>query len=176
MMKSSLYNIPLTGLKEGSHLYEFEVDDDFFEQFEESEISKGSFKIVTTLVKRSAHMELFMNINGSAELICDRCVEVYLQRVETSCKLIIKFGDQWDEVDDEILMIPHGESNLNLTQLFYEYIHLGLPIKRVHPEEDGGDGGCDPEMLKRIYGIEKNNEWIDPRWKDLNKINKELLN
>jgi uncharacterized metal-binding protein YceD (DUF177 family) len=177
MMKSHLYSIPLTGLKDGGHLYEFEVDDDLFAKFEESEIRKGSLKAVASLVKRSTHMELKLDITGSVELICDRCLEPYLQKVDTTGKLVIKYGEQWEEVDDEVLMIPYGESILDLTQLIYEFSHLGLPIQKVHGEDKDDKSECDPEMLKRIAGAgSKRLESIDPRWEGLGGIKSDKLN
>lgn len=179
-MESGQYSIPLTGLKEGSHIYEFEIDSDFFAGFEGSEIGAGELSAVVTLVKRSSHMELEMALRGSVEVECDRCLEPYMQRVETKGRLLIKDGNQWEEVDDEVLIIPHGESQLDLSQLIYEFAHLGLPIKRLHPEDDEGYSGCDPDMLERIDGFtdddREGDEKYDPRWSDLGKLKEDLLN
>lgn len=185
MMKSGHYSIPLTGLKEGSHIYEFEIDKDFFDLFEGSEITKGELVAYATLVKRSAHMELVLKVTGLAEVVCDRCLEPYLQRVDTEGRLLVKFGEQFEEIDDEVFIIPAGESRLDLAQLIYEYAHLGLPLQRLHPDDEEGYSGCDPDMLDRIGGYTE--EWeeendntkpenIDPRWKDLGKLKEDLLN
>jgi len=179
-MKSGLYSIPLTGLKEGSHIFEFEIDNDFFACFEGSEISAGELVAAVTLVKRSSHMELELVLRGSVEVICDRCLEPYMQWVDTKGKLLIKHGEKWEEVDDEVLIIPHGESQLDLAQLIYEFSILGLPIQRLHPDDEEGFSGCDPDMLARITGFaddeEEEEENFDPRWKDLGKLKEDLLN
>ena len=179
-MKPGHYSIPLTGLKEGSHQYEFEIDNDFFTYFEESEISDAKLAVEVLLVKRSAHMELVIGIKGFAGVECDRCLEPYMQEVNIEGKLLVKFGEEWEEVDDEVLIIPNGESLLDISQLIYEYAHLGLPLQKHHPEDARGISGCDPDMLGRIYGIETNsfeeNKDIDPRWKDLGSLKSDMLN
>ena len=50
---SGLYNIPLSGLKEGRHTFDFEIGKEFFEEFEESEIKEGSLKAYVEMDKRS---------------------------------------------------------------------------------------------------------------------------
>ncbi len=39
---SGLFTIPVSGFKEGHHTFDFEIDKEFFELFEESEIEGGS--------------------------------------------------------------------------------------------------------------------------------------
>lgn len=179
-MKPGQYSIQLTGLKEGSHLYEFEIDNDFFTGFEGSEISAGEIKVLVKLVKRSSHMELQLDLMGSVEVLCDRCLEPYMQELDTRGRLLIKLGDHWEEVDDEVLIIPYNESHLDLSQLIYEFANLGLPIQRLHPDDEEGNSSCDPDMLDRIEGFadyaEDEEGEIDPRWKELGKLKEDLLN
>lgn len=179
-MKSGQYSIPLAGLKEGSHIYEFEIENDFFTSFEGSEIVAGELAAQVNLVKRSSHIELELVLRGSVEVVCDRCLESYMQELDTRGRLLIKYGDHWEEVDDEVIIIPNGESQFELSQLIYEFAHLGLPMQRVHPDDVDGYSGCDPDMIDRINGIadeeEEGEENIDPRWKDLGKLKEDLLN
>jgi uncharacterized metal-binding protein YceD (DUF177 family) len=168
---AGFYDIPLSGLKEGSHTYDFEVDRDFFDGYEAAEIRECELKIHTILLKRSAHMELSISLQGRVMIECDRCLELYWQEVESENMLLIKYGDQWEEVDDEVVMIPYGDSSFDLSQFIYEFAHLALPMQRVHPDSITGEGSCDPAMLDRIMdhkGDSKDN--IDPRWKELGKL------
>ncbi|MDX1314350.1 MAG: DUF177 domain-containing protein [Eudoraea sp.] len=174
---SGIFTIPITGLKEGRHLYDFEVDKDFFADFEESEINDGRLKVNAVLVKRSAHMELELLVSGEALIICDRCLEEYWEEIESTQKLLVKFGEDWEEVDDEVLTIPHGESRLDLSQFIYEFAHLALPMQRFHPESESGESTCNPVMLERLeeHTTEKEDN-IDPRWKELGKLKDGLKN
>src|SRR6056297_2371444 len=99
------YSIPLTGLKEGSHSFDFKIGSDFFNTYEESLIQEAALKADIDLVRRSAHMEMLIELNGTVELICDRCLELYTQELHTDDRLLIKFGEQWEEVDDEEKML-----------------------------------------------------------------------
>lgn len=168
---SGLYDIPLSGLNEGSYLYDFDVDRDFFESYDNSEIKECDITITANLVKRSAHMELTIVVEGRAMLECDRCLEDYWQDVKSSNVLLIKYGDQMEEVDDELIMIPYGESSLDLSQLIYEFTHLALPVQKIHPGTEGGENGCNPLMIKKLreHLPERDNN-TDPRWKELGKL------
>jgi len=172
-MKSGFYSIQLTGLKEGSHVYDFEINDNFFSSFEESVITSGRVRADVTLIKRSAHMELFTKLTGSVDLSCDRCLERFLQGIDDENSVLVKYGDQWAEVDDEVIMIPYGESELELSQLFYEFVHLALPLQRIHPDDPEGNSTCNKVMLNKLdkYIGDKTLE-IDSRWKELDRLRK----
>lgn len=174
---SGFYNIPLSGLKEGSHYYDFDVDRNFFADYEGTEIKECDLKIRTVLVKRSAHMELTLILKGRVKIVCDRCLEDFWQEVESQNVLLVKYGDQWEEVDDEVVMIPYGESSLELRQFIFEFTHLALPMQRVHPDNENGESTCDPLMMEKLKDhLADKEENTDPRWKELGKLKDGLKN
>jgi uncharacterized metal-binding protein YceD (DUF177 family) len=87
--------------------------------------------------------------------------------------LLVKTGKSISEDDPDVLSLSSDEHELDLMQHFYEFIHLALPIKRVHPDDKNGRSTCNPEMLKKLNELlvedeeEKHN---DPRWDDLKKL------
>lgn len=167
------YDVEFKGLKEGLHEFGFEVQDKFFEHFEQGLVSKGNVSVKVILEKRSSFMKLFFENNGFVELTCDRCLEKYRQKVKNKYELFVKYGEN-DYEDDEIIWILPEEHKLNLAQIIYEYIILGLPMKQVHPDKKDGTSGCDPEMLERLERHklrEENNETTDPRWSALKNWN-----
>jgi uncharacterized protein len=168
---SGLFIIPLSGLKEGGHSYNFEIGDEFFELFEGSEITSGELNAVVELEKRSTHMALNFSIKGSVIINCDRCLEPFSQPVTCESRLLIKLGKNWDENDPDILTIPADEHELDVKQYLYEFIHLALPIKRTHPTDKQGRSACDPEMLKKIneHTVDTDKD-SDPRWDELRKL------
>jgi len=170
---SGLYIIPLGGLKEGHHSFDFEIGNKFFEEFEESEIKEGSLKAYVEMEKRSSHLDLMIRIAGSVMISCDRCLEMFSRAVECENRLIVKLGKSISDDDPDILSLPSDENELNLMQHFYEYIHLALPIKRVHPVNKDGKSTCNPDMLKKLNEHlvnDENDVTIDPRWDDLKKL------
>jgi len=170
---SGLYVIPLSGLKEGHHTFDFEIGKEFFEEFEESEIKEGLLTAIVEMEKRSSHLDLVVRIAGTVMISCDRCLEMFSRPVESENRLLVKLGKSISEDDPDILSLPSDEHELDLMQHFYEYIYLALPIKRVHPDDKKGKSTCNPDMLKKLKELlvededEKNN---DPRWDDLKKL------
>ena len=76
------YSIEFKGLEEGLHDFEFEIDDKFFEHFEESLIDSGKVTIKVTFEKRSAFLKLHLKIKGWVTLVCDRCLDNYQQKIK----------------------------------------------------------------------------------------------
>jgi uncharacterized protein len=168
---SGIYSIPISGLKEGKHSYDFEIGKEFFEQFEESEIKEGKLTVIVEADKRSSHADLAVKISGEVSISCDRCLGVFSQPVSCENRLLVKFGKVYDERDPDIITIPADENELDMTQYFYEYILLALPIQRMHPNDRNGKSKCDPEMLQKLKEhVSSEEERNDPRWDDLKKL------
>ena len=73
------------------------------------------------------------------------------------------------EQSDDMLILADSENEVHLDQLIYEYIHLALPIQRIHPEIDG-ISGCNPEMMEKLdthNADDPENASVDPRWEKL---------
>jgi len=168
---SRTYTIPLGGLKEGRHTIDFEIDKEFFEEFEESEVKEGSLIANIVMDKRSSHLDLAIMISGNVRICCDRCLEMFFHPVICENRLLVKFGKTIEDIDPDILSLPIGENELDLQQHIYEFILLALPIKRVHPNDTNGNSTCDPEMLKKLDEliVEEDTE-ADPRWNELKKL------
>lgn len=167
------YDVEFKGLKEGLHEFEFEVQDTFFEHYEQGLVTKGDIRVNVTLEKRSLFMKLFFDVDGYAELVCDRCLEYYPQKVKSRYELFVKFGYNESD-DDKIIWVLPEEHKINLAQLIYEYIVLSLPLKQVHPDIGDGVSGCNPEMLKKLelHRLrEEEKDTTDPRWSALKKWN-----
>ena len=168
---SSSYTIQLNGLKEGHHTIDFEIDKEFFEQFEESEVKEGSLIANIEMDKRSTHLDLAIRVFGSVRISCDRCIEMFSQPIASENRLLVKFGKSIDDTDPDILSIPIYENELDLHQQLYEFIMLALPLKRVHPLDKNGKSMCNPVMIKKLEEliIEEEKE-DDPRWDELKKL------
>ncbi len=147
MKRQTEYIIPFKGLNVGSHPFEFEIDESFFEGFEYFGVEKGNLTVNLEMIKESALMDFFFTIKGRVELKCDRCLSVYEQPVSGQFRLIVKFGDDFAEESEEVIVLPVTESSIDVSQYIYEYINLLLPIKKSHPDESD----CDPKMIKKLH-------------------------
>ncbi len=171
----SHYEINFSGLIDGIHLFDFSADKRFFAEFEETEIEEGAIDIQVELEKRSAYLRLNFFISGEVELICDRCLGKFMQKVQSVTPILVKFSDTENEDTDEVVYLQQGEHKISIGKLIYEFVVLSIPIRHVHPEDENGRSLCDQEMLKKIeeHSVKqshKTDEDIDPRWSELRKI------
>lgn len=169
------YNIQFVGLKLGKHHFDYQIDKKFFEHFEYDDFNDVHVEIDLLFEKKSTLFELHFNLSGSVNVNCDTSNEPYEQAITGSFMLVVKFGEEYNDENEDILIIPHGEYELNVAQYIYELIVLSVPIKRIHPGI--ADGTLQSEILKRLEelspkGIEEKekSEAIDPRWNTLKKL------
>lgn len=166
-----MFSIPVGGMKVGHHSYEFRINKEFFDKFEESETGKGELVASVMADRHTTHIDLEIKITGTVMIECDRCLGLYSQPVTCENRLFVKFGMESDISDPDIVILPVDENDLDLSQFFYEYILLAIPMKRIHPDDGKGRSTCDPEMLKKLeeYNIDEE-KTADPRWDVLRKL------
>ncbi len=166
------YDVEFKGLKEGLHEFEFEIEDAFFEHFDQGLVNVGNLGVELKLEKRNTFLKLYFKITGWVELTCDRCLGNYRQEINQNAELLVKFDENDYEDDDEIIWLVPEEHRINVAQLIWEYTVLGIPLKHVHPDNTDGTSGCNPEMLDKIDDFTPDNEKkeIDPRWEALRKL------
>jgi uncharacterized metal-binding protein YceD (DUF177 family) len=46
-------------------------------------------------------------------------------------KLLVRFGDTYNNDNEELLVLPFGEFELDIAQYIYEMIALSVPLRRV---------------------------------------------
>lgn len=173
MMKLKEYSIPFSGLKLGKHEFVYTIDNAFFESFDYHEFNGASIEAKAILDKLSNMMELELQARGTVNVDCDLTGEPFEQPLESELKLVIKFGEVYNDEDDEILILPHGEHQINIAQYIYEMSVLAVPQKRVHPGV--ADGSLKSEILERLKELqprdtEEPSGETDPRWDDLKKL------
>ncbi|WP_372945161.1 DUF177 domain-containing protein [Muriicola sp.] len=167
------FTIPFSGLKLGAHTFEYQIDNTFFESFEYVEFNAADIVVKVDFNKTSTVMELEMKARGTVNVACDLTNEPFDQEVTASLPLVVKFGDDYNDEDDEILVIPHGEHQVNIAQYVYEMLVLAVPQKRVHPGVK--DGSLKSEALKKLRELQPkesktDKDNTDPRWDALKDL------
>lgn len=166
------FNIQFVGLKEGKHHFDYSIDNKFFETFNYEEYNSSSIKVSLTFVKKSTLFELVFTIEGTVEVPCDVTNELYNQEINSELPLIVKFGPEYNDDNEEILILPHEDYEFNVAQFIYEMIVLSVPNKRVHPKVI--DGTMESEALDKLKELEikkvKTVESTDPRWDKLKNL------
>ena len=183
-----IYDIPLKELSEGTHEYEFLLDDKFFEELEGPEIGRGNVEAFVS-VKKTAHaFEIDFDLQGSITIQCDRCLDDMNLDVDCEERFLVKFGDEYSEEEGNLIVVPEAEGAINLAWYLYECIALRIPIRHVHPA-----GECNEAMVAKLRNhiatsadddelydndedeedltpLDSEEKAIDPRWEGLRKL------
>lgn len=167
--------IQFAGLKQGKHQFEFDINKTFFDGFDFDEYNDVAIKVNLVLDKKSTMMELEFKHKGTVNVPCDLSNEDFDLPVKATLNLIVKFGDAFNDDNDEMLILPHGEYQVDVSQYIYEMIILSVPTKRVHPGVK--DGSIAPGILNKLDELapkqeeeHKEEEITDPRWDELKKL------
>ena len=163
------YNIQFVGLEPGNHLFEFEVNDSFFECFEFSLIKHGNVHVKVDLEKMERMMVYTIALEGEVEVTCDRCTNEFYLPVSDTQRLIVKLGSEYLEESEDVVIIPETDYKFDLSTYIYEFIHLSLPARLLHPDDEDGNSTCDPDMLRLLEKLTPT-ESIDPRWEALKNL------
>lgn len=169
-MAKSQYIIQFGGLSLGEHEFELDIKDRFFEQYEESEITKADVHVELILLKQNNLLQMEFYISGTVNTNCDRCLREVDYPIEAHEKLVLKHGDP-AESTDEILVLKEGTEEADISQYLYEYIATALPGRRVPCEDFGKDEfECDYETLNKLEENQTKEE-TNPAWDKLKNIN-----
>ncbi len=172
MKQINEFTISLSGNKEGTSEYNFKLDLSFFEHFEDQEVLDADVDVNMTLIKGINLFEMNFELMGNLTVACDRCLEPMVQDIDHEAKLIIKLGEEYQEIDDTVIIIPANDDEINIASYVFEYAKLALPIQRIHE-----DGECNDEMLDQMRKYERREELeekTDSRWDILAQLKDKL--
>jgi len=176
MSKTKEYTIPFVGLKLGKHKFEYQINNAFFEIFDYNEFQNSDIKVNVVLDKQSNLLELSFKHEGTINVPCDLTSEDFDLPIKGRLKLIVRFGETFNNDNEELLILPFGEFEIDIAQYIYEMIILSIPLKRVHPGIK--DGSLNTEALTKLKELtikeqkkeKKEEENIDPRWDKLKQL------
>lgn len=175
MKELKLYTIQYVGLKEGEHTFEYTITKSFFDLFNYDDFNDANVEATLLLTKKSTFMEFDFNISGTINVNCDVTNEPYDQPVNGSYELVVKFGQEFNDDIEDVLILPFGEYEVNVAQYIYELIVLSMPNKRVHPGI--ADGTLKSDILEKLeelsipdQRVKEEKEETDPRWDSLKKL------
>lgn len=187
MGKFELYKLPLKSLPFGTQDYSYYLDDLFFKNIDGDDFQRGKVNVSLVLKRTTDVFELNFEIEGIIQIQCDRCLDNMDFPVSTKERIFVKFGKEYSEENDDVVIIPETEGEINIAWFLYEFIALTIPLKHVHPtgqcnkpmssklrkhaahnpEEEEDGGGFEDEDAEPSDQEEREN---DPRWDELKKI------
>ena len=172
------FTIPFVGLKLGEHHFDFKIDNTFFEHFEYDEFNAVAISLDVLLDKKTTFMEFTLTYGGDVDVNCDVTNEPFKEPVAGNYHFIVKFGDDFNNENEDLLLIPHGSYEVNIQQFVYESIILNLPSRRIHPGIE--DGTLQSDILDKLEQLspkaptqdteEPQQRPTDPRWDSLKKL------
>ena len=167
--------IPFVGLKLGKHHFDYRIGETFFEHFEYDDFNAVNVNVDMIFDKKASFFELDFSVKGFVNVNCDVTNESYNQDLKGDFHLVVKFGQEYNDENEEVLILPHGEYEINIAQYIYELIVLSVPIKRIHPGVE--DGSLKSDILDKLEELspggeqkKESNEDIDPRWNTLKNL------
>ena len=168
----SQYVTNFSGLKEGLHVFEFTVYNNLFKYFGYDDFNSCTINVKMDLIKKPNLLELSFSSKGMININCFVSNEPFDYLQKSSMNLVVKFGSELNNDNDELLILPKGSYQLDVSQQLYEMIVLSLPIKIIHPGIE--DGSLESETVKRLKNYESNirnkTSKTDPRWDKLKDL------
>ncbi len=168
------FSVNILGLSQKVHQFTFQLNDAFFNAYQNHFFSKGDFGAVVSLDKHETFIDAQFQIDGTAELVCDRSLEPYKFPIRLNEKIIFKYGEEEGELSEEIVVIARDRVNLDIGQYLHEFITLAIPMKKLHPRYH--DDNEEVQEGKLVYtsstsAVENDPEQLmDPRWEQLKKV------
>ncbi|SIS86201.1 Uncharacterized metal-binding protein YceD, DUF177 family [Chryseobacterium ureilyticum] len=172
MDKLRNYDVSFSGLKNGKHEFKFEIDKTFFQLFDtEQEFTNPKIEVSVLLDKHTTFLEFEIKIKGLVELVCDITNEDFNYPIENEIKILVNFGEEYDDSNEEVITIPTGEHAFNVAHLIYENVMLSIPMKKISPNVSDEDIQIlDQFSPKDIEEVEEEEHESDPRWEALRKL------
>lgn len=190
MGKFTEFNLPLKGLSDGEHTFEYRLGKQFFANMENEDVRDADLTVKLTVKVKGAIYDLKFDINGEVITLCDRCLDDLHIPIEADYHIMVEFGDDYNDESDDLLIIPNSDNYLNVAYMIYDTVALAIPIKHVHPM-----GKCNRQMTAilrkhRSHGNDEDSELendlidemdtmgpssqdTDPRWDGLKDVNTE---
>lgn len=168
MDKLRNYDVSFSGLKTGKHEFKFEIDKEFFQLFDtEQDFTNPKITVDVLLDKHSTFLEFEIKVSGTVELVCDITNENFDHPIENQIKVLVKFGEEYDDSEEDVITIPTNDHAFNIAQLIYENVALSIPMKKLSPKVSEEDLAILDKFSPK--DIEEEHE-SDPRWDALKNL------
>ncbi len=153
------YEIKLFDLEEGTNRFDYRLGQDFFDGFGTMEFEKAGIDATVNITKRGQLMEVDLHTRGAVELLDDRTAEPYMQDLNGHLRTLLRYGHEYNDDNEDLIIIPYDTPVFNVAQLLYEAVMLSIPMKHLNPQNAAEETEREDEP-----------EVIDPRWMELKKL------
>ncbi len=150
------FSIPIRGIGDRMHQFDFQVDDKFFAHYEDSLVKEGKFDITLHLDKRPDMLIFLFEVNGAFQTACDRCLAKINMPVLGTYEIIAKYSENED--GGEIIHIHPLAQEINVARFIYEAVCLTVPIVKIYDCEAEENPPCDFDSLEYLEIAEEETE------------------
>lgn len=141
MGKFSDYKLMLKSLPLGKHDFEYHLDKQFFINMENSDVRDADVNVALSVNHSNDAYRLSFHLTGVLTVLCDRCLDELPLDIDTTYDLTVKYGEDYDNESDTLLIIPESDNYLNVAYMIYDTAVLAIPPRHVHPQ-----GKCNRAM------------------------------
>ena len=190
MGKYTAFKLPLKSLGVGTHEFEYHLDKQFFVNMESSDIHDADLNVALTVQYNGDIYNLDFHITGEVVLICDRCLDDLRFPIDATYHIVVKYGEDYNDDNDEVIEIPETDNTLNVAYMIKDTVELAIPMKHVHPlgkcnrqmsamlkkhraTSGDDDAELENELIDEIDNIDAQSSAAgnsDPRWDALRKL------
>ena len=172
MKSKDFFVIPFAGLKQGKHNFSFSIENKFFKNLGYNEFNDVKLIAQVELLKKTTFLELSFFITGKVNVFCDISIEPFDLEINSESNFIVKFNNSSENFSDEIIFLPIGSHEIDITNHLYETIILSLPIRKIHPKVK--EGTLENEITIKLKELEPKLEnqsfENDSRWDKLKDL------
>lgn len=149
----------------------FQLSDSYFASKEYSIVEKGNVLVEIQVSPGKYQLEVSIGISGSLELECDRSGDKFYYPIKSQEKLVFKYSDRWEELDENNFLMPKENLKIELDEILYNLILIQIPHRKVKPEFESADS--EDSMIFSTGDTEAlstSEDVVDPRFAALKKL------
>lgn len=132
MGKYSAYKVNLGNITEGRHEQDFVLDTAFFKNMEDNDVLDADINVHLDMDYRNGIYDCNFTLKGMTHIPCDRCLDPMEHPVDTTYHIAIKYGPEYDDSSDDLLVIPDTDVFLNVAYMLHDTVVLTIPMRHVH--------------------------------------------
>lgn len=167
------YVIPIKGLKDGIHKFDYAIGAGFFKAFENPPVEEANLLFTLTLEKKHDLIVLLFDFEGTVATICDRCLADIHLPISGHERLLLKYSEETVSNDPEVIFVHPESPHVDVSGLVYEFICLALPLVKVYDCQSDPEPPCNQETLRYLQtedGSPENTPDENPIWEALKKV------
>lgn len=145
MSRYDAFKLPLKSMSVGVHEFDYKLDTNWFTMIDGPEVQRGDVQAKVRVRNTGLVYEIEFSLEGTVMVPCDRCLEDMPLPISETSHLIAKFGAEYSDEGEDVIIVPETEGELNIAWFLYEIIALAVPLKHVHQP-----GKCSKAMSSKL--------------------------